>query len=291
MKNDIKIAVVGGDLRQLVCAELFEKSGYELYCYGCAKDDGYSVKRCSTLFECVANARVVLLGIPYSTDGRWLNCPPDDCAVSLKALFELLNPETLVMGGKLDQSIKELAEKKDIKLIDYLDCPDLEIKNAVPTAEGAIEIALRELKITLFGAKALVLGYGKVGSALVKPLCALGAQVSCVARREDARARIEISGAKPISFEELEKAVAESDVIFNTVPHKVLTADILLAIPKDTLIIDLASKPGGVDMAAAKELGLRVRWALSLPGKVAPVSAGKILYDTVTKQLIKEGFT
>ena len=49
----------------------------------------------------------------------------------------------------------------------------------------------------------------------------------------------------------------------------------------DCLIIDLASKPGGVDMAGAAALGVRVVWALSLPGKVAPVSAGRYIMDTV----------
>ena len=49
----------------------------------------------------------------------------------------------------------------------------------------------------------------------------------------------------------------------------------------DTVIIDLASKPGGVDFEAAKELGLNVIWALSLPGKVAPITAGKIITDTI----------
>ena len=45
--------------------------------------------------------------------------------------------------------------------------------------------------------------------------------------------------------------------------------------------MDLASKPGGVDMEAASRLGVRVIWALSLPGKVAPVTAGKIIRDTI----------
>ena len=52
-------------------------------------------------------------------------------------------------------------------------------------------------------------------------------------------------------------------------------------------MIDLASKPGGVDFEAAKRLGVRVIWALSLPGKVAPITAGEIIKDTVLN-ILKE---
>ena len=37
----------------------------------------------------------------------------------------------------------------------------------------------------------------------------------------------------------------------------------------------------GVDFDAAKDAGVRVIWALSLPGKIAPITAGKIIKDTI----------
>jgi dipicolinate synthase subunit A len=49
----------------------------------------------------------------------------------------------------------------------------------------------------------------------------------------------------------------------------------------DALCLDLASKPGGMDFAAASRLGVRAIWALSLPGEVAPESAGAIIRDTI----------
>ena len=35
------------------------------------------------------------------------------------------------------------------------------------------------------------------------------------------------------------------------------------------------------DMEAAKDLGVKVIWALGLPGKVAPVTAGNIIKETI----------
>ena len=58
---------------------------------------------------------------------------------------------------------------------------------------------------------------------------------------------------------------------------------------KDTLIIDLASKPGGVDMDAARDLGVKVIWALGLPGKVAPVTAGNIIKETICNIFSESG--
>jgi len=37
-----------------------------------------------------------------------------------------------------------------------------------------------------------------------------------------------------------------------------------------------------VDFDAAADMNIKVIWALSLPGKVAPVSAGTIIKETIT---------
>lgn len=58
---------------------------------------------------------------------------------------------------------------------------------------------------------------------------------------------------------------------------------------KDILIIDLASVPGGVDFAAAKDKGIEAVWALSLPGKYAPESAGAIIADVLDELFESEG--
>ena len=56
-----------------------------------------------------------------------------------------------------------------------------------------------------------------------------------------------------------------------------------------SIIIDLASRPGGVDFDYGKKIGKRIIWALSLPGKVAPVTAGRIIYNTVVTLLNEKG--
>ena len=48
----------------------------------------------------------------------------------------------------------------------------------MPTAEGAIQLAMEELPITLHGARVLVIGYGRLGRVLADRLAGLKARVS-----------------------------------------------------------------------------------------------------------------
>jgi dipicolinate synthase subunit A len=140
---------------------------------------------------------------------------------------------------------------------------------------------MEEMPITLHNCNALILGYGRVGKTLAKALQGLGVNVYVEARMYADLAWIKSFGYKPVLLNELQTIVKDMDVLFNTIPTIILNNDILKALSSDCLIIDLASKPGGVDFDKAKEIGLKAIWALSLPGKVAPVTAAEFMRDTI----------
>ena len=145
--------------------------------------------------------------------------------------------------------------------------------NAPPTAEGAIQIAMEELPITLHDARALVIGFGRLGRALAPRLRALGTRVWVSARRYEQRAAAESMGLGSEGVDHLPDWLCSYDLVFNTVPARILGVEELAALKEGALVIDLASRPGGVDMDAAA--------ALSLPGKVAPVTSGRYIKDTI----------
>lgn len=153
--------------------------------------------------------------------------------------------------------------------------------NAVPTVEGAIQIAMEELSVTLHGARALVVGYGRLGKLLAHRLAGLGARVSVAARRYADLAWIEAFGYGVEHTGQLKGWLCGYDLIINTVPARVLDEDALADLRPGCLVVDLASRPGGVDFDAAARLGIRAIWALSLPGKVAPVTAGRSIKNVI----------
>jgi dipicolinate synthase subunit A len=174
-----------------------------------------------------------------------------------------------------------MSQAYNVYTIDILEREEMAVLNAIPTAEGAIQIAMEEMPVTLHGCKAMVLGFGRIGKILSDRLAGMGADVYVEARKYSDMAWIKSNGYKPVYINELIKYAGEMEVIFNTIPHLILNEEILEKINKDSLVIDLASKPGGVDFDKARALGIKAIWALSLPGKVAPVTAAQYIKETV----------
>ena len=165
---------------------------------------------------------------------------------------------------------------------------ELLVANAIPTAEGAIKIAIEETDITLHNNNMLIIGYGRIGTVLCTMLRGMGAYVSTIVNSSHAAALARSCGHKAIFYEDMDTHLKEADVIFNTVPEILLDKRNMKHIRKDTLIIDLASPPYGVDVNASRDFGLKVLFTNSLPGKIAPVTTAGYILETVN-HIIAEG--
>ena len=188
-----------------------------------------------------------------------------------------MGPELLAAG-----------EARGLHMADYFAREELAVANAVPTSEGTIQIAMEELPVTLHGARTLILGAGRLGKVLARQLTGLGAKVTVAARSWSDLAWIDAWGCDAARSDALEGTLGDFDLILNTVPAPLLTRERLAELKAGCLVIDLASRPGGVDFQSAAELGVKVIWALSLPGKAAPVTAGRAIRDTVYHILSEE---
>lgn len=140
---------------------------------------------------------------------------------------------------------------------------------------------MEEMPITLHNSKCLILGFGRIGKILSKMLFGIGAKVTVEARKYSDLAYIKSFGYEGIFLSKLTDIIKNFDLIINTIPCTVLNDEMLGRVNKDCLIIDLASKPGGLDIEKAKKQGIKAIWALSLPGKVAPITAGEIIKETI----------
>ena len=272
------IWVAGGDPRQAALAALLADDGHSVHTY--ALEQGAGTK-CEPSLDGADRADCVVLPLPAAgADGK-LNTPLSADSHELPEVLDALRPGQLVCAGMAGEGLKRMAEERDLVLRDYFAREELAVLNAIPTAEGAIQIAMEELPITLHDARVLVVGCGRLGKALAPRLRALGARVWVSARRYEQRAAAESMGLGSEGVDHLPDWLCSYDLVFNTVPARILGVEELAALKEGALVIDLASRPGGVDMDAAAALGVRVIWALSLPGKVAPVTAGRYIKDTI----------
>ena len=289
--NNIKTAVLGGDIRMLFCAKELASRGFEVsFCgFDRAGEDCGDAVRCRTVKDAVKGAAVVILPVPFSIDGCRLNSPFSSSDIRLDDVLDSIMPTQLVLAGVCPPGFLEKADKLSLSVIDYMKNEELTVKNAVSTAEGALEIAMKELPVTVHGTKTLVLGYGRVGKATAAVFSALCSDVTVCARRGDALAWAYASGYCTADMKDICRAVQNKDIIINTVPSLIVDNNVLSFADKETLIIDLASLPGGVDYEAAARYGLKFVHALSLPGKTAPETAGKNIAASVIGIMRKKG--
>lgn len=278
----IRFAVIGGDLRQIKLINLLASKGYQVNMFGFDnKNIDSRVNLFNNIRELISDADIIVGPIPCSRDNKTVYSDYLDSSIMLEDIFKNISEDKIFMAGSITPQIKEIAEQYPFKVIDLLEREELAILNAIPTAEGAIFYAMGNSEITIHGSKCLVLGFGKCGKVLAHKLKGLDADLTVEARKAEDLALIKSYGYKALYLQDLEKFIGDYDFIFNTIPALILNRDLLQKIKKSALIIDIASKPGGVDYSAAKELGIQAILAPSLPGKVAPESAALIIYETI----------
>ena len=281
MIREWNIWVVGGDQRQVCLAGLLAADGHTVHTFALERAGEIPETEEEEDLAGLDLADCVVLPLPALGEDGTVNTPLSRKTLSLEAVLDRLRPGQVVCAGRVETAAREAALRRGLAIHDYFAREELAVANAVPTAEGAIQIALEELPITLHGARALVVGYGRLGRALAPRLSALGARVSVAARKWEDLAWIEAAGYTAEHTGELEGWLCGCDLIVNTVPARVLDEGALRDLKPGCLIIDLASKPGGVDFEAARTLGVRAVWALSLPGKTAPVTAGQAVKSSI----------
>ncbi len=295
--TDLTFLISGGDLRQLYLAKLLSISN-KVYITGF---DFETTQKYSDFLEHVsflpdlkgfeASIDYIILPMPATTGANYVITPLYDNKLCIDDLLTLADKNTVILGGKLNDALLQKCKARGITIIDYLEREELAVLNAVPTAEGALQIALEETPCTLFGQKVLITGYGRISKVLSRLLRAFGADVTVCARKYSDLAWISINGYTPRLIADLDECVGEFDIIFNTVPSLIFCKDKLQKLKPDCLLIDLASKPGGVDVNASKDLGVKTIWALSLPGKVAPLTSAQIIHDTICNIISERSVT
>ncbi len=278
------IGVLGGDLRQSHLARLLREDGWDVAVWGLEES---GEQHCVPL-DRVLDVDILILPLPVCRGGR-MNLPLTDTVLPPEALWRRISSNQLVLGGAVGDLAPYLLENYGLELIDYYEREEVQVANAIPTAEGAIMRMMEETDYTVQDSRCLVIGYGRIGKALAHRLQALGAAVTVAARKAQDIAWIKACGCRAVTIGELSEKIGEFDVIFNTVPAAILTKTLLSLVHPNVLLVELASLPGGFDMNAVKERNLHMVVERGLPGKVAPLSAARTLRDGIYRILEERG--
>lgn len=278
VKRARNIWVLGGDPRQEALARLLAEDGHGVHTFALGPVEGTEEER---ELDGLHLADCVILPLPAAEEDGTLRTPGRSVRVPMERITEAMERGQLLCAGMARPALTRLAEERGIVLRDYFAREELAIANAVLTAEGAVQLALEELPITLHCARVLVVGYGRLGRVTAQRMAALGARVTVAARSYEQLAWAEVWGYETEQVGRLCPWLCSYDLAVNTVPAPVLGERELAALRKGTPVMDLASRPGGVDREAARRLGVKVIWALSLPGRTAPQSAGSCVKTTI----------
>lgn len=287
--NGIRLAVIGGDDRECYFIPELLKQGAYIVGVGFEKASPIpGLILASSVLEAVSQVDAVIFPM-YGTDeqGRVKAKYTDSPIVLNKEALQAIPSQAPLFIGWARPALKSAAEKIGVRIIETANLNEVCVLNSIPSAEGAIQMAMDATPITIHGSESYVLGLGRFGWTLARMLKGMGAHVTGVARKPEDLARAEEMGLKTLHFSDLEDEIDKAEIIFNTVPALVIDPLLLDRINPETVIIDLASIPGGTDFEYAGMLGIKALLAPGLPGIVAPKSAGKML-ARVYPQLIIE---
>jgi len=272
-----KLVFIGGDIRNF---HIYEKikafiGDAQITAFSKFKYDSQKIKTANTLiFPTVS-----------SKDGKTLFSPLTEDKILIEDILKDCGHVKAIIGGKLAPEIKSFCEMNGILCREYIEDERFKTINAIPTAEGAISIAIENTNKTLWNSKCLVTGYGSIGKYLCYILTSFGAQVTASARKDKDFDELSRKNIDYINTYSVNENIEKYDIIFNTVPHKIFNNEALLKLSKDALIIDLASAPYGLEHERAKEYKCKIILASSLPGKYSPVTAADIALKAILRVL------
>lgn len=287
------IAVIGGDARQGWAADALEFLGHRVPRFGVPRraeeEDGQSGKQprnAASLGEAMAEADVVLCPVPFTRDGIWLSHTAEP-PIPISGLLKGLRPGHRLIAGDFPEELRAHCEEKGIPLHALLEREDFATLNAIPTAEATIAQAIIKSSGNLQQSDCLVLGFGRCGRAIARKLKGLDANVTVALRRWPNACAALTAGFQAVDMEALPWLVPRPRYVFNTIPAPVLGEELLRLLPKEALLLDVASAPGGIDFEAARQMGLNAELLPSLPGKYAPRAAGEAIAQ-VTQIILQE---
>ncbi|MBL4952695.1 dipicolinic acid synthetase subunit A [Neobacillus sp. YIM B02564] len=290
MLTGMQIAVIGGDARQLEIIRKLTELDARISLIGFEQLDHAFTGAVKEKIDEVDFSLIDAVILPVAgtnLKGQVETIFSNEKVVLTKEILAQTPEHCTIYSGISNPYLDGIIDQSGRKLVQLFSRDDVAIYNSIPTVEGTIMMAIQHTDFTIHGSNVTILGLGRCGMSIARAFHALGAKVKVGARKSEHLARITEMGLSPFHLNDIEKEVVTTDILINTVPQLIVSASVIAKLPPHTLIIDIASKPGGTDFRYAEKRGIKALLAPSLPGIVAPKTAGRILADVLT-QLLQE---
>lgn len=282
-------AVIGGDLRQVYLAAELVRTGCHVCQYAlcrsleqvCPDQNVKDVLAAPSFEDACRSASCIICPIPLSRDGIFLNQNRSKKNIPLQQLLMHLTPDQIFCAGCIPKELRIAAREKNLFLFDFMKDITLSQFNSIATAEGVIGEAIRICPKNLHQSKCAVFGYGVCGRTITDYLKRMYSFVTVATDPVSERAQAALTADEALDLKTSLKYIGNFDFIFNTIPSVIFTKDILSRLKPDTVILDIASHPGGIDFNAAKEFPITAMACPGLPGKYAPLSSAKAIRASV----------
>ncbi len=282
--SSLIIAVVGGDAREREIARLAASTGARVRAFGFPWPEGgiAGVEKMETASAALEGAHFALFPIPgMGLDGSLFGT---ETIIPDRELLSVLQPGAHIILGTPDEGLKQAADSLGLGLHEYESDKELMLMRMPAIVEGALKLAIENTDRTLHESEVCVVGYGNIGAMLTRVLVLLGAKVTMAARKPVARADARNVGARTTHTDDLEAIAPKLDILFSTVPTRIVTPCVLDKLPPHALVMDLSAPPGGVDLDYAKKIDLPAIWARGL-GKRAPVTVGASQWKGISERI------
>ena len=266
----MKILIIGGDERFISLKHILIKQNFEV--------DTLFLDNKNNQINKINDFNIIFLPIPFLRN-ECLNSPFIQEKISMEMILNILNKfEGKIIGG-FSKNTEQIFKERNLNFTNILNDEKFTLVNAIITAEGTIEKIINKSEKSLFESNVCILGYGRVSKALarrIEPLCK-----NLIVYNNPSVNYIytKINNIKSKYIDSFKDDIQNFDVIVNTIPSLILNKELLDKTDKNSLILDLASLPGGVDFNYAKKLNLKTIHYLGVPSKVSCLSSANTIFN------------
>lgn len=232
---------------------------------------GRRMRECQRLIESVTaplSGKLLLLPIPTTRDKIYIT----GSDMPLTGIKPHLSDGTILVGYNIPKELTDLAESQGCRVYDAVADERFLYENALISARGALGYILTNFPRDIADMRIGLVGYGRIGRALLRYLLALGNSPTLYTRRPEIAVELGSAGVRCSVLTE-ETNLQGLDILINTAPARQIDPDRL---DGKTQIIDLAS--GSIFPTSEKLTKLA-----SIPDAMYPITAGRLYAEGILR--------